>query len=162
MSYLIYFGIVVAAGGVLLLVSDAFAHSVSRGVEALFERVEYRLALRAREQQTRRRDTRVMNTTAVRTATTLRVVAGQRKGSTQQLGVARVAAEIVEARVNAPVSVADRVFFLSPIQPEESVVSIAEQRIDDGDLISRHPLRFAARDEFFHDAAGFIFTPADS
>ena len=90
MSYLIYLGIVVAAGGVLLLVSDAFAHEVSRGVEALFERVDYRLALRARAQQMRRRETRVMNTTV--SVTPFRVVEGQRKGSTQQLGVARVAA----------------------------------------------------------------------
>ncbi|HEY0101669.1 MAG TPA: hypothetical protein VGB76_22280 [Pyrinomonadaceae bacterium] len=90
MSYLVYFGIVVAAGGVLLLASDAFAHAVSRGVEAMFERVEYRLALRAREQQVRRRETRVTNATV--SATTFRVIEGQRKGSTQQLGVARVAA----------------------------------------------------------------------
>jgi hypothetical protein len=92
MSYLIYLGIVVAAGGGLLLVSDAFAHSVSRGVEAMFERVEYRLALSARErEQMRRRDVQVISATAVR-VTPLRVVEGQRKGSTQQLGVARVAA----------------------------------------------------------------------
>lgn len=92
MSYLIYLGIAVAAGGALLLVSDAFAHGVSRGVEAMFERVEYRLALRAHErQQMRRRNAQVMNTTAAR-VTPLRVVEGQRKGSTQQLGVARVAA----------------------------------------------------------------------
>lgn len=92
MSYLIYFGIVVAAGGVLLLASDAFAYEVSRGVEAMFDRVEYRLALRAREQQQmRRRETRVMNAATVH-VTPFRVVEGQRKGSTQQLGVARVAA----------------------------------------------------------------------
>jgi hypothetical protein len=90
MSYLIYFGIVVAAGGALLLVSDAFAHGVSRGVEAAFDWVEYRLALRAREQQMRRREARVMNTTG--SVTPFRVVEGQRKGSTQQLGVARIAA----------------------------------------------------------------------
>jgi hypothetical protein len=91
MSYLIYFGIVVAAGGVLLLVSDTFAHGVSRGVEAMFDWVEYRLALSARERQMRRREARVVNATAVR-ATQFRVVEGQRKGSTQQLGVARIAA----------------------------------------------------------------------
>ena len=91
MSYLIYFGVVVAAGGVLVLVSDGFAHGVSRRVEAVFDWVEYRLALRAREQQMmRRREARVMNTTLG--ATPFRVVEGQRKGSTQQLGVARIAA----------------------------------------------------------------------
>lgn len=90
MSYLICFGIIVAAGGVLLLVSDAFAQEVSRGVEAMFDRVEYRLALRARERQMLRREERVSNA-AVR-VTAFRAVEGQRKGSTQQLGVARVAA----------------------------------------------------------------------
>lgn len=94
MSYLIYFGIVLAACGVLLTVSDAFAHGVSRGVEALFERVEYRLALRAYERQVFRREARAMNANvSVASATAFRaVVEGQRKGSTQQLGVARVAA----------------------------------------------------------------------
>lgn len=90
MSYLIYFGIVVAASGALLLVSDSFAHGVSRGVEAAFDWVEYRLALSARERQMRRRETRVVNATVG--ATPFRVVEGQRKGSTQQLGVARIAA----------------------------------------------------------------------
>jgi len=90
MSYLIYLGIIVAAGGVLLLVSDTFAHGVSRGVEAMFDRVEYRLALRAREREMLRREARVMNTSV--SVTPFRVVEGQRKGSTQQLGVARIAA----------------------------------------------------------------------
>lgn len=90
MNYLICFGIMVAAGGVLLLVSEAFAQEVSRGIEALFDRVEYRLALRARERQMLRREAQVMNTTA--RSTTFRAVEGQRKGSTQQLGVARIAA----------------------------------------------------------------------
>ncbi len=92
MSYLVYFGIVVAAGGVLLMVSNAFAYEVSRGVEALFERVEYRLALRARERQMLRREALVMNGNASVSVTPFRVVEGQRKGSTQQLGVARIAA----------------------------------------------------------------------
>jgi hypothetical protein len=90
MSYLIYFGIVVAASGGLLLVSDTFAHGVSRRVEAAFDWVEYRLALRARERQMLRREARVVNA-SVR-ATAFRVVEGQRKGSTPQLGVARIAA----------------------------------------------------------------------
>jgi hypothetical protein len=90
MSYLIYFGIVVAAGGVLLMVSNAFAYEVSRGVEALFDRVEYRLALRARERQLFRREARVLP--AGVSVRPFRVVEGQRKGSTQQLGVARIAA----------------------------------------------------------------------
>ena len=92
MSYLICFGIVVAACSVLMFISNAFAYEVSRGVEALFERVEYRLALRARERQMMRREPLVSNATAVRVTTPLRVVEGQRKGSTQQLGVARIAA----------------------------------------------------------------------
>jgi hypothetical protein len=90
MSYLIYFGIVVAAGGALLLVSETFAQGVSRGLEAMFERIEYRLALRARERQMLRCEARVLETSVM--ATPFRVVEGQRKGSTQQLGVARVAA----------------------------------------------------------------------
>lgn len=90
MSYLVYLGIVVAACGVSMFVSNAFAYEVSRGVEALFERVEYRLALRARERQMLRRETQVSN--AGVSATPFRVVEGQRKGSTQQLGVARIAA----------------------------------------------------------------------
>jgi hypothetical protein len=91
MSYLIYFGLIVAAGGVLLLISDAFAHEVSRGVEAMFDRIEYRLALRARERQMLRREAQVSNANV--SVTPFRVaVEGQRKGSTQQLGVARVAA----------------------------------------------------------------------
>ena len=90
MSYLIYFGIVVAACGVLLMVSDAFAQGVSRGVEAMFERVEYRLALRAHERRMFRGAARATN--AVAAATPFRMIEGQRKGSTQQLGVARIAA----------------------------------------------------------------------
>lgn len=90
MSYLIYFGIMMVAGGVLLLVSDSFAHGVSRGVEAMFDRVEYRLALRARERQMWRREARVLKTAG--SVTAFRRVEGQRKGSTQQLGVARIAA----------------------------------------------------------------------
>jgi hypothetical protein len=90
MSYLIYFGIVVAAFGVLLMASNAFAYEVSRGVEALFDRVEYRLALRAHERQSLRREAQGLNASV--SVTPFRVVEGQRKGSTQQLGVARVAA----------------------------------------------------------------------
>jgi hypothetical protein len=91
MSYLIYFGIVVAACGVLLLVSEAFAHEVSRGIEAMFDRVEYRLALRARERQMFRREALVTNA-AVSVRPFRAALEGQRKGSTQQLGVARIAA----------------------------------------------------------------------
>lgn len=90
MSYLIYFGIVMAACGGLLLASDAFAHGVSRGVEAMFDWVEYRLALRARERRMLRSEPQFV--TATLSVTPFRAVEGQRKGSTQQLGVARVAA----------------------------------------------------------------------
>lgn len=90
MSYLIYFGIVVAACGVLLMVSNAFAYEVSRGIEALFDGIEYRLALRARERQMLRREAQVSH--AGVSVSPFRVVEGQRKGSTQQLGVARIAA----------------------------------------------------------------------
>ena len=93
MSYLIYFGIVVAAGGALLLVSDAFAHEVSRVVEAMFERVEYRLALRAHERRSFRQNVlSAQGSNASVKVTPFRLTEGQRKGSTQQLGVARVAA----------------------------------------------------------------------
>lgn len=51
--------IALAAGSVLLaLVSDAFAHEMSRLVEAAFDWIEYRLALRERSRR-RRRATRV-------------------------------------------------------------------------------------------------------
>ena len=91
MSYLIYFGMMLVAGGGLLLASDSFAHSVSRGVEAMFDWVEYRLASRAHERRMLRREAPSMNATV--SVTTFRAaVEGQRKGSTQQLGVARIAA----------------------------------------------------------------------
>ena len=90
MSYLILLGIVAAAGGVLLFISNAFAYEVSRGVEALFDGIEYRLALRARERQMLRREAQRSNASV--SVTPFRVVEGQRKGSTQQLGVARIAA----------------------------------------------------------------------
>jgi len=88
MSYLIYFGIGLAAGGVLMLASDAFVYEISRGVEAVFERVEYRLALRARERESFRREPRVVNMTPFRASATRR----PGKGSTQPLGIARIAA----------------------------------------------------------------------
>jgi len=89
MSYLIYFGIVVAAGGALMCLSDAFRYEISRGVEAVFERVEHRLALRARERELYRRETQTANVTPfVRMSETQRVT----KGSTQPLSIARIAA----------------------------------------------------------------------
>ncbi|HVF56853.1 MAG TPA: hypothetical protein VM934_11925 [Pyrinomonadaceae bacterium] len=46
MFYAIYIVIALAAGGAALaLLSEAFAHEVSRVVEAAFDAVEYRLAL---------------------------------------------------------------------------------------------------------------------
>ncbi len=42
-----------AAAFALALVSEMFAFSVSRWIEAAFERVEYRLALRDREREAR-------------------------------------------------------------------------------------------------------------
>ncbi len=88
MSYLIYFGIVAAAGGGLMLVSTSFIYEISRGVEAVFDRVEYRLALRARERESFRREPQVVNVTPFRASETQRIA----KGSTQPLGVARIAA----------------------------------------------------------------------
>lgn len=89
MSYLIYFGIVMAAGSGLMFLSDAFRYEISRVVEALFERVEYRLALRAREREIYRQETPVANVMPfVRVSETQRVA----KGSTQPLSIARIAA----------------------------------------------------------------------
>ncbi|HJR09581.1 MAG TPA: hypothetical protein VJ842_20135 [Pyrinomonadaceae bacterium] len=92
MSYLIYFGIVVVAGCMLTFVSNSFAYAMSRMVEAGFDFVEYRLALRARERRTMRSDAQVSNVVmpfrAGETTKAARVV----KGSTQQLDVARIAA----------------------------------------------------------------------
>ena len=50
----------VAGGGVLLaLVSDAFAYELSRAVEAVFDMIEYRLALREHRRGVRLSDERV-------------------------------------------------------------------------------------------------------
>jgi len=91
MSYLIYFGIVVAAGYVLTLVSNSFGYAMSRMLEAGFDFVEYRLALKARE----RRDMRQEIAHGASVVTPFRageVVLPMNKRSTQQLGIARVAA----------------------------------------------------------------------
>jgi hypothetical protein len=92
MSYLIYFGIVVAAGCGLTFVSRGFAYAVSRVVEAGFEQAEYRLALRARERRRMQSDARAasMVVTPFRTHEVMALPLNKR--STQQLGVARVAA----------------------------------------------------------------------
>ncbi|HLL73115.1 MAG TPA: hypothetical protein VK363_16875 [Pyrinomonadaceae bacterium] len=90
MTYLICFGIVVAAGCVLTFVSNGFGYAMSRMLEAGFEAVEYRLALRARERRNMRQDARMANV-----VTPFRggeVVLPVNKRSTQQLDIARVAA----------------------------------------------------------------------
>ena len=95
MSYLIYFGIVVVAGCMLTFVSNGFAYAMSRVVEAAFDFVEYRLALRARERRNLRREAQLMNVTRFPTGEASAMVATAArvaKGSTQQLGVARIAA----------------------------------------------------------------------
>lgn len=96
MSYLIYFGIVVMAGCILTFVSNGFAYAMSRVVEAGFDFVEYRLALRARERQSLRREAQVLNAARFPTGEASAMVAAAAarvaKGSTQQLGVARIAA----------------------------------------------------------------------
>ena len=92
MSNVIYLGIVVAvSASAAVFVSQAFGREVSRAVEAAFDFAEYRLALRARARQTLRREEQLMRASAGGTRLR-RAVAGQRKGSTQQLGVARIAA----------------------------------------------------------------------
>ncbi|HEV2880685.1 MAG TPA: hypothetical protein VGX24_05200 [Pyrinomonadaceae bacterium] len=92
MNYLICFGIVVTAGCVLTFVSNGFAYAMSRMLEAGFEFVEYRLALRAHERRSMKRDAQL----ASASATTFRageiVALPVNRRSTQQLGVARVAA----------------------------------------------------------------------
>ncbi len=45
-----------AAAFALALVSEMFAFSLSRGVEAAFERVEYRMALRERARESREKE----------------------------------------------------------------------------------------------------------
>ncbi len=92
MSYLICFGIVVVAGCVLTFVSSNFAYAVSRVVEAGFEFAEYRLALRARERRTMRAETQPARAAAVSFGGGEVLVLPRNKRSTQQLGVARVAA----------------------------------------------------------------------
>jgi hypothetical protein len=90
MSYLICFGIVVTAGCVLTFVSNNFADAVSRRLEATFDFMEYRLALRARARREMRCEAQ-----APHVSTPFRVgevVLPVNRRSTQQLGVARVAA----------------------------------------------------------------------
>ena len=90
MSYLICFGIVVAAGCALTFMSNGFAFAMSRMLEAGFESVEYRLALRARARRESERGVQAANVvTPFRVG---EVVLPLNKRSTQQLGVARVAA----------------------------------------------------------------------
>ncbi len=100
MNYLIYFGIVVGVGYALTLGSNSFAYAVSRGLEAGFDFVEYRLALRARERRTMRQDARAAQVAGMAAAAAGVVVTPFRtadmqaanKRSTQQLDIARVAA----------------------------------------------------------------------
>ena len=49
-----------AAAFALALVSEMFAFSLSRAVEAAFERVEYRMALRERARESRERESRAV------------------------------------------------------------------------------------------------------
>jgi hypothetical protein len=70
--------------------SSGFAYAVSRMLEAGFDFVEYHLALRAHERRTMRREAQMANVvTPFRVG---EVVLPVNKRSTQQLGVARVAA----------------------------------------------------------------------
>lgn len=99
MNYLIYFGIVVAAGYALTLASDGFAYAVSRTLEAGFDFVEYRLALRARERRDMRSDAQAVGRmqregqgASVVMPFRAADLAAANKRSTQQLDVARVAA----------------------------------------------------------------------
>ena len=92
MNYLICVGIVMAAGCVLTFVSNGFAYAVSRVVEAGFDLVEYRLALRSRERREARREAALVARVAVMPRRAGEVVLPVNKRSTQQLGVARVAA----------------------------------------------------------------------
>ncbi|HZH91058.1 MAG TPA: hypothetical protein VEX70_10635 [Pyrinomonadaceae bacterium] len=91
MSYLIFFGIVAAAAGcVLTFVSREFAYAMSRMLEAGFEAVEYRLAHRAREREVMRREARAANVVSPFRGGEVALPVNKR--STQQLGIARVAA----------------------------------------------------------------------
>ena len=95
MSYLICFGIVVAAGCALTFVSSGFAYAVSRMLEAGFEFADYRLALRARERRTMRAGAQEGAANAAAAAPFGAgevLIMPRNKRSTQQLGVARVAA----------------------------------------------------------------------
>lgn len=90
MSYLIYFGMALVAGGGLIFVSQTFAHEVSRRLEAMFDFIEYRLALRAQEERrSYRREARPVNVTPLFRANEVQRIA---KGSTQPLSIARIAA----------------------------------------------------------------------
>ncbi len=89
MSYLICFGIVVAAGCALTFVSQSFAYALSRVLEAGFEVAEYRLALRAQERREMRRAAPVANVVTPFRASDIQTA---NRRSTQQLDIARVAA----------------------------------------------------------------------
>ncbi|HKP73190.1 MAG TPA: hypothetical protein VJT82_09660 [Pyrinomonadaceae bacterium] len=91
MSYAIYLiGAVAAGGAALMLFSNLFAYEVSRGLEAAFDFVEYRLALRAKAHANRRREAREMSAVVLPYRTG--EARFESKSSTQQLGVARIAA----------------------------------------------------------------------
>jgi hypothetical protein len=92
MSYLICFGIVAAAGCMLTFVSSNFAYAVSRAMEAGLEFAEYRLALRARAHRTLRAEAQAAKATAASFGAGEALALPRNKRSTQQLGVARVAA----------------------------------------------------------------------
>jgi hypothetical protein len=93
MSYLICFGIVVAAAGcALTFMSNSFAYAMSRMLEAGLESVEYRLALRARARRESERGAQAANVVTPFRVGEVVVALPLNKRSTQQLGVARVAA----------------------------------------------------------------------
>ena len=93
MSYANYFIIgIMATGAAWMLVSQLFAAEVSRGMEATFDFVEYRLALRARARMRTRLAGREAHVAHVAPRAVEHVFASQQKGSTQQLSIARIAA----------------------------------------------------------------------
>ena len=60
---------------------------------------------------------------------------------------ARVGADFVESRVYAREGEADGVFVRREREPRESLVALAEQRVDDGKLVGRYRFLVAPRDK---------------
>src|SRR5215831_13903463 len=77
-------------------------------------------------------------------------------GGAEHLGKAGIRSQILQVRIDARKGEANRVLLISLAQPEESVVAIVEQAVDDRNLVSRHPLLATLLDDLFQDLPGLF------